>query len=266
MLDAILNATLPAALDPGDWALLALAAFVAGFIDAVGGGGGLVQVPALFGVLPGVPPATLLGTNKLAAAFGTGGAAWRYAREYPVPWRITAPAALAALVASALGAWIVTQVPADTLRKAVPFLLAGVLAWTLIDRTLGVVQVQRALRRQQQVAAGGAGAIGFYDGLFGPGAGTFYKLLFTRGVGFDFLNAAAPSKIANVGSNLGALLLFVVGGHVMWLIGGWMLLFNVVGGQFGARVGLRHGNALIRRAFIAVVLLLVLKTFHDAWL
>lgn len=254
--------------DVSTWALLALAAFLAGLVDAIGGGGGLVQLPALFGLASGVPPATLLGTNKLSAMVGTAGAGWRYARANPVDWKLVGPAALAALLASFAGAWLVTQVPAETLRRAVPFLLLAVLLYTLGNRTLGLEDrvAPRDARTTRRLATAGTGAIGFYDGLFGPGAGTFYKLLFVRVAGLDFLRAAAPSKIVNVGSNVGALLWFAAGGHVLWKLGAWMLVFNLAGGQVGARLGLTFGSALIRRAFIVVVALLVMKTFHDAWL
>jgi uncharacterized membrane protein YfcA len=254
--------------DESLWALLAFAAFAAGFIDAIGGGGGLVQVPALFGLISGVPPAALLGTNKMAAMVGTAGAGWHYARANPVDWRIVAPAAAAAFLLSFCGAWLVTQVPADALRKLIPFLLLAVLAYTLLNRSLGLESgaLLRSERAKRRIATAGTGAVGFYDGVFGPGAGAFYKMVFVRGVGLDFLRAAAPSKIVNVASNLGALILFAASGHVLWLLGAWMMLFNLAGGQFGARVGITFGSALIRRVFILVVALLVLKTFHDAWL
>lgn len=250
------------------YTLLALAAFAAGFIDAIGGGGGLVQVPALFGLMPGAPPAALLGTNKLAAMVGTAGAAWRYARANPVPWRIVLPATMAACIAAFAGAWLITEISADFLRKAVPFVLLAVLLYTLANRTLGVTagEVDADDPGKARTASLGTGIIGFYDGLFGPGAGAFYKMLFVRWVGLDFLRAAAPSKIVNVGSNLGALVLFAAGGHVLWLLGAWMLLFNLLGGQLGARAGLSFGSSFIRKAFIVVVALLVVKTFHDAWL
>lgn len=254
--------------DESLWILLALAAFAAGFVDAIGGGGGLVQVPALFGLMSGVPPASLLGTNKLAAMVGTAGAGWRYARANPVDWRIVAPAAAAAFVASFCGAWLVTQVPADALRKVIPFLLLAVLVYTLANQGLGVDSraFLRGERAKRRIATVGTGAIGFYDGVFGPGAGAFYKMVFVRGVGLDFLRAAAPSKIVNVASNLGALILFAASGHVLWLLGAWMMLFNLAGGQLGARAGLTFGSGFIRKVFIAVVALLVIKTFHDAWL
>jgi len=120
-------------------------------------------------------------------------------------------------------------------------------------------------RREAAIAAAGAGAIGFYDGLFGPGAGAFYKLYFVRALGFDFVNAAAPAKIANVASNLAAVVIFAAKGLVLWRLALAMALFNFIGGQVGSRIALRYGNRLIRWAFIALVGVLIMKSYRDAY-
>lgn len=245
---------------------LAVVAFGAGLVDAVMGGGGMLQVPALFALLPGAAPAVLLGTNKFASSVGTAGAALQYARATPPRWSTVAPAIAAALLLALLGAHVVTQVPAAPMRKLLPFLLLGLLLYNAGNK-LGATHAPHFARGHEAlVAAGGAAAVGFYDGFFGPGAGAFYKLIFVRLLRYDFLHAAAPAKLANLASNLGALPVFILHGAVLWKPALVMAVANFAGGQIGARIALRYGNRFIRLAFIGVVSLLVARTFYDAYL
>lgn len=249
-----------------DFVLLGLAALLAGIVDAVIGGGGMVQLPALFAVYPGAVPAALFGTNKLSAAVGTTGAALQYARNVTAPWPVIVWSASVAFIAAVLGAWAILLLPAEPLRKALPFILLALLIYTLRSR-IGLVHKPRLDRNKEiAVAASGSSAIGFYDGFFGAGTGAFYKLLFVRGLGYDFLNAAAPSKFTNVASNIGAVVVFVIAGQMLWAVAAWMALTNFIGGQIGSRVALRYGSGFIRNAFIVVVSALILKTFYDAYL
>jgi len=226
----------------------------------------MLQVPALFALFPGVAPALLLGTNKLASSVGTGGAALQYARVTAPRWTTVAPVIAAAFLASLLGAYTVTRIPADPLRKALPLLLLALWCYTAFSKA-GLAHAPRYTRhREAAVASSGAAAVGFYDGAFGPGAGAFYKMIFVRALGFDFLNAAAPAKLANVASNLAAILVFTLNGLVLWKLGLAMAVANFVGGQVGSRIALRYGNRLIRWAFLAVVAALAVKTFRDAYL
>jgi uncharacterized membrane protein YfcA len=244
---------------------LAAVAFAAGLVDAVMGGGGMLQVPALFSLVPGMAPAALLGTNKFASALGTAGAAAQYLRSVPPRWSAIAPAVAAAFVFSLAGAYALTRVPAAPMRKALPFILLGLWLTSFFNR-LGLHHAPRhGPAREAAVAGAGAAAVGFYDGFFGPGAGAFYKLVFVRWLGFDFLNAAAPAKLANLASNLGAIPVFILQGAISWPLALSMGLANFLGGQVGARVALRYGNRLIRWAFLAVVAALVLRTFLDAY-
>jgi uncharacterized membrane protein YfcA len=244
---------------------LASVAFAAGLVDAVMGGGGMLQVPALFSLVPGLPPAALLGTNKFASSLGTAGAAAQYLRSVPPRWSAIAPAVAAAFVFSLLGAYAVTRIPAAPMRKALPFILLALWLYSFFNR-LGLHHAPRhGPRREAAVAGAGAAAVGFYDGFFGPGAGAFYKLIFVRWLGFDFLNAAAPAKLANLASNLGAIPVFILQGAIVWQLALAMGLANFLGGQVGARVALRYGNRLIRWAFLAVVGVLVVRTFLDAY-
>lgn len=249
-----------------EWIELGTAAFAAGLVDSIMGGGGMIQLPVLIALLPGAAPAALLGTNKFAACAGTAGAALRYTQATSPRWTTVAPVILAAFGAAAAGAYAVTLVPAGPMRKALPFLLLALWLYTAFTGTGGVHQPRYERRGEALVGAAGAGLVGFYDGIFGPGAGAFYKLVFVRALGFDFLNAAAPAKLANVASNLAALLVFGLQGVILWQIALGMALANFLGGQVGSRIALRYGNRLIRIAFLVVVGALIAKTFGDAYL
>jgi uncharacterized protein len=248
------------------WVALGIAAFGAGVVDAVIGGGGMVQLPALFAFMPGVAPPPLLGTNKLASAIGTTGAALQYARSSAVPWRTVAPCIAVAFVASLAGAYAVTLVPAEPLKMALPFILAALLVYTWASGAGKEHAPKRSPAKAAAIASSGSSAIGFYDGFLGVGTGAFYKLLFVRGLGFDFLRAAAPAKFTNVASNVGAVVAFALTGYIFWALGLFMAGANFAGGQLGARIALRYGNDFIRYAFYVVVSLLIAKTFKDAYL
>lgn len=248
------------------WLGLGIAAFLAGVIDAVIGGGGMLQLPALFAFLPGVAPAPLLGTNKLASAIGTTGAATHYARSVATPWRTIAPSIAVAFFASLLGAYAVTLVPVEPLKKALPFVLLALLIYTWFSRA-GVEHFPKHTQQKAAfIASSGTSVIGFYDGFLGAGTGAFYKSLYVRGLGFSFLHAAAPAKFTNVASNLAAVIVFAVTGHIFWGLGLYMAAANFIGGQVGARMALRFGNNFIRYSFFAIVIVLIVKTFTDAYL
>jgi uncharacterized membrane protein YfcA len=246
--------------------VLSLASLFAGFVDAVGGGGGLVLVPALFGVFPGAAPATLFGTNKAASVWGTGWATWQYASRVQMPWASLWPAALAALVGSGAGAWCVTVADPTLLRRALPFVLLVVLIYTLVRRNLGRVHAPRYQgRTQAAVASAIAFIVGVYDGFFGPGTGSLLVFLFVRLLGFDFLHASASAKLLNTVTNASALLLFAYKGHVWWHLAALMAVANVIGSLIGTRMALRHGAPFVRAVFVCVVALLIVKTVWDGY-
>ncbi len=249
-----------------EYFLLAIAAFLAGLIDAVVGGGGLIQVPALFAVLPQQAPATLLGTNKIAAIFGTGAAAWNYARRVTLVWRVALPASLAALVFAFAGAYTVTHVPADFMRKLLPFILLAVGAYTVAKKDFGETHTPHLSGKKEIIIAFVIGAgIGFYDGFFGPGTGSFLVFLFVRVFGFDFLSASASAKIVNVACNLTALAWFGYSGHVLWIMGLMMAVCQIAGSTVGTRLAIKHGSVFVRKLFLLVVALLICKTTYDAF-
>jgi len=248
-----------------DLLLVTLASGLAGFIDAIVGGGGLVLVPALFAAFPGAAPATLFGTNKGAAIWGTAWAARTYARRVEFNLATLLPACACALAGSGLGAWGVTQVSAQGLRQALPLVLAAVLLYTLARKDLGREHRPRMTLAGERRAAMLIGSgIGLYDGFFGPGTGSFFVFLYVRWLGYDFLNASACAKLLNTATNASALLLFALKGHVWWHLALGMALANVVGSWFGARLALKHGAGFVRGVFIVVVSALILRTAYDA--
>ena len=248
-------------------ATVTLASLFAGFIDAIVGGGGLILVPALFTVFPNAAPATLFGTNKGAAIWGTAWATAQYARRVQLQWSALLPAACAALLGSFAGAWTVTLVNANGLRKALPFILTAVLIYTLVRKDMGSTHAPRHGGRTQALIASAIGlVIGFYDGFFGPGTGSFFVILLVRLLGYDFLNASASAKLLNTATNLSALALFAYKGHVWWHIAAVMAVANVLGSLLGTRLALKHGAGFVRWVFIAVVSALILKTGFDAFL
>jgi hypothetical protein len=249
-----------------DFALLAVAAFVAGLVDAVVGGGGLIQIPAIFAVFPREVPATLLGTNKLASMFGTAVAAVRYTRRVTVAWSTAAPAALAAFALSFIGAWTVTRVPGDFVRSLLPLILLAVAVYTFKEKNLGAVHAPLHSGIKESLLAMGAGAaIGFYDGFFGPGTGSFLIFLFVRFFGFDFLSASAAAKIVNVACNISALIWFGYSGHLIWQLGLTMAVCQIAGSLVGTRLALKHGSGFVRKLFLVVVGLLIVKTAFDTF-
>ncbi|MBL8393358.1 MAG: TSUP family transporter [Candidatus Accumulibacter sp.] len=245
---------------------LSVAALFAGFIDAVVGGGGLIQIPALFNALPGELPATIFGTNKFSSVFGTSSAAWRYARRVEMPWRTTLPAALAAFACSYLGALAVAWLPPAVLRPLILLLLIGAAAYTFVRRDFGGLhRPQHKGRREFVYALILGGVIGFYDGFFGPGTGSFLIFLFIRFFGFDFLHASAAAKVVNVATNLAALGFFIPHGHFLPLLAVLMAGCNVFGSFLGTHLALRHGSAFVRRVFLCVVSLFIVKFAYDTF-
>jgi uncharacterized membrane protein YfcA len=249
-----------------DFTLLACAAFVAGLVDAVVGGGGLIQIPAIFAVLPKEVPATLLGTNKLAAMCGTTVAAAKYARRVNVAWSTAAPAAVAAFVLSFIGAWTVTRVPGDFVRSLLPLILVAVAVYTFKKKDFGSTHAPlHSGTKERMLALGVGAAIGFYDGFFGPGTGSFLIFLFVRFFGFDFLGASAAAKIVNVACNVSALLWFGYSGHLLWQLAALMAVCQICGSLVGTRLALKHGSGFVRKLFLVVVSLLIVKTGWDTF-
>lgn len=247
-----------------EFMVLCAGAFLAGWVDAIVGGGGLIQVPLLFGALPGSSPATLFGTNKLSSVWGTAFAAWRYSRRIAVPWHLALPAAASAFAASYYGALTVALLPKEQLRPLILVLLIGVAVYTFRRKEFGVASAAAMQTGHEPLVAMAIGAaIGFYDGFFGPGAGSFLIFLFVRFLALDFLRASAAAKIVNVATNIAALLYFVPSGNVLWHFGIAMALFNVAGSLWGSHLVLRHGSGFVRKVFLSMAVALILKFAYD---
>ena len=246
--------------------LVTLASGFAGFVDAIVGGGGLIFLPTLFAVFPSAEPATLFGTNKSASVWGTAFASWQYSRRVRVAWRNLLPAAALAMTGSLAGAWLVTQISPDFLRQILPFVLFAVLLYTLLRKDMGREHAPRFSGRTELAATACVGlVIGFYDGFFGPGTGSFFVFVLVRWLGYDFLNASVAAKLLNLSSNLAALALFTFKGHVWWHLALPLALANVAGSLLGTRLALKHGAGIVRGMFLVVVTALICKTSSDAF-
>ena len=247
--------------------LLSLAALLAGFVDAVAGGGGLIQVPALFNALPAESPATIFGTNKGSSIFGTANAAWRYARRIALPWDIALPVSAAAFVFSFVGAATVAWLPKDVVRPLVLAMMIFVVVYTLLKPDFGKLQGRAppADKLRPRALLVGA-ALGFYDGFFGPGAGSFMIFAFVGLFGLDFLRASSAAKIVNLTTNAAALSFFVPSGNILWLTALTMAVFNIAGALVGTRLALRHGGGFVRAIFLVVSTVLIGKFGYDTLL
>lgn len=242
------------------FSLLCAFAFLAGFVDSVVGGGGLVQIPALMILLPGAPIPTLWGTNKLAAVCGTSFATYRYARHVTIDFRVIAPAATIAFVFSILGSRAVTLLRPEFLRPIVLVLLIAVAAYVFFVKDLGLIhKPKHARRRALGIAVVIAAVLGFYDGFFGPGTGSFLIFAFVGIFGFDFLAASASAKLINLATNLGAALYFGATGHILYRLALPMAACNVIGALAGTRLAILKGSRFVRVLFLVVVAALIVR-------
>lgn len=250
------------------WVLvtLCIAAFSAGLIDAMVGGGGLIQIPALFGLLPGHGHATLLGTNKISSVVGTSFAAYRYSKAIAVPWNAVLPATVMALLGAYCGAYVVTQISTEVLRLILPVLLMAVAIYTFFRKDLGGVHAPKLNAKRERIYGCLVGlVIGLYDGFFGPGTGSFLMVAFVVLFGFDFLAATAGAKMVNIACNLASLAWFAPAGHVIVSLGLLMAVFNLAGARVGAGLAIRKGAGFVRKLLLAVVCLLILRTSYDSY-
>jgi uncharacterized membrane protein YfcA len=236
---------------------------VAGFVDSIAGGGGLITIPVLLSF--GMGPQETLGTNKLQATFGSGSAAWHYAAAKAVPLRDCVRGFIFSLLGAALGAVVVQRVDPSFLRKAIPILLIAVAVYTLIRPNLGAKDLHPRMPRVWFDVVFGLG-IGFYDGFFGPGTGTFWAMAYMLGLGFNMTKATGYTKVMNFASNLSSLAFFLVGGKVFFLAGLVMGAGQLTGARFGSRMVIAKGTGFIRPVFVSVVLAITGKLLYDAYI
>ena len=241
-------------------ALLTLAGLAAGFVDAVVGGGGLIQLPALLLGLPNAAPVHVLATNKLASICGTTMASATYYRRVRPDPRTFLPLMALAFVGSAAGAVVASRIPRAAFDPIVLVVLVVVGAYVLLKPSLGGVTALRFTGRHHTLAAMGTGlAVGFYDGALGPGTGSFFVFTLVGLLGYSFLEASAKARLANWATNLAALCVFVPQGAVLWGVGLSMGLANLVGGYLGARVAVSRGAGFVRVFFVLVVSAFVVR-------
>ena len=242
---------------------LSLFALLAGFVDAVVGGGGLIQLPALFIFLPqplAESVAGVFGTNKLSSICGTGMAVIQYSRHVRIPWHLMVPAGLAALVFSFLGARTVSRIEAPALKPLILVLMIGVATYTFWRKDFGNLHApQFTAHRERQFGILVGMAIGFYDGFFGPGTGSFLIFIFIGLFGFDFLTASASAKVINFATNLSAVSYFAATGHIYYQFAMPMGVCNMLGSLAGSRLAILKGNAFVRAFFLVVIAGMILR-------
>ncbi len=245
---------------------LCLFAFLAGFIDSIVGGGGLIQTPAMLIFLPQVPISSLLGTGKLAAISGTSAALMRYRKSVQINWANILPTALTAFVFSFIGARAVSSIPTEMLRPVILVLLIGVAIYTFFRKDFGSLHAPRLTETKEKLYGVVVGlAIGFYDGFFGPGTGSFLMFIFIGLFGFNFLAASASAKVVNIATNLSALLYFMFTDQVLYHIGIPMAICNMLGSTVGARLAIKQGTGFVRIFFLVVVTGIIAKFAYDSF-
>ncbi len=239
---------------------LLAASFFAGFIDSIAGGGGLIQLPALLIGLPKSETAEVLGTNKLSAVFGTTTAAALYRKQIKPDPKILIAMGVPAFLGSAGGAVLASKIPTSSMRPMVLMLLIIVAIYTWFKPDLGKFENLRHLpKRRVQIAAIAGVVIGFYDGIFGPGTGSFLMLILVASLGYAFITASAIAKVVNVATNVGAIMVFGVNGAVLWQIGIILGIANISGAVIGARLAIKGGSTLVRKVFLLVTMALIVK-------
>ncbi|RDI50959.1 TSUP family transporter [Nocardia mexicana] len=248
-------------MDLADWAALLTAATAAGWVDAVVGGGGLIILPTLLLVAPTIAPQTALGTNKIAAFSGTSAAVVTFARKVPMRWRLLLPGAAIAAVTAAAGSAAVALIDREYFIPIVMAVLIGVAIFVTARPSIGVTMATDPPTRRKTilVVALAAGLIGAYDGLLGPGTGTFLIITFATMLGTEFVRAAAMAKVINCGSNLGALIFLGSTGHVIWTLGLAMAAANIAGSVVGSRMALARGAGFVRAVLLVVVIGMVIR-------
>ncbi|MGL4207698.1 MAG: TSUP family transporter [Aeromonadaceae bacterium] len=243
-------------------ALLALSALVAGFIDAIAGGGGLITLPALLAA--GLTPAQALGTNKLQSSFGSFSATWYFARRGHIDFSQMRLAIVLTFIGSALGSLLVQRLDASALSRVIPFLLIGFALYFLLSPRVGDKDSQRRISITAFACSIGLG-IGFYDGFFGPGTGSFFALGFVALAGFNLAKATVHSKLLNFTSNLASLLFFALGGKIVWVVGFSMALGQLIGARLGSKMVIHQGGKLIRPLIVIMSLLMCGKLLYQQY-
>ena len=239
---------------------LCIAAATAGFFDAIAGGGGLIQLPALLVGLNKSSVVEVLGTNKFAAIFGTANAANRYRKGVAIDKKLLIKMALPAFLGSMGGAQLASHVPTKQMRVVVLIALIAIAIYTALNPKIGHEESAKPSKWIPSIAGL---AIGFYDGIFGPGTGTFLMAVLVGVLGYSFLSASAIAKFTNVATNLAALIIFAKHGAILWGIGIALAISNVIGSTIGSHMAIKGGSPLVRKVFLFMTTLLIAKVGYD---
>jgi uncharacterized membrane protein YfcA len=243
---------------------LALAAGFAGFVDAIAGGGGLIQLPALLIGISHKPLPMILGTNKVPSIFGTSSSAIAYFRKVRPDLHATLFMAIPAFIGSVSGARLAASVPKSYFQPVIVLLLISVATYTWKKPELGMHESLRFTNKLRNLMLAGCGlVIGFYDGIFGPGTGTFLVFILVGLIGYHFLKASATAKLVNISTNLGAIISFQFTGHIWWRLGLLLAIANITGATVGARLAIHGGSPLVRKAFLIITTVLIAKVGYD---
>ena len=246
---------------------LALASGFAGFVDAMAGGGGLIQLPALLIGLPNKELPLILGTNKVPSIFGTAAAARNYFKNIKPDIPLTVSMMGPAFIGSITGAAFAATVPKDFFKPFIVFLLITVAIYTWRKPALGMNENLKFTHKKRLLFVALIGLlIGFYDGIFGPGTGTFLVFFPVSGIGYAFLKASATAKLVNIATNAGAILSFQLTGHIWWQLGLLLAFANVLGAVIGSRLAIKGGSPLVRKVFLAVIFLLIARVAWDTFI
>jgi uncharacterized protein len=247
--------------------ILATFSFLAGFIDAIVGGGGLIQLPSILLSFPKMPVPMLMGTNKIAALAGTSLSAVQYAKRIKFDYKVLLVLGLTAAVFAYLGASLLSYLDIKLLRPIVLGILIIMFFYTFFKKELGVNN-EKEISLNKQILLGGliAAITGFYDGFFGPGTGSFLVLGFVSILGFDFLKASAYAKVVNCFTGIGALILFVKDGNYILFVAILMAVCNIAGNFVGLKMAFKNGNSFVRKIFLLVVALLIVRYAYDIFL
>jgi uncharacterized membrane protein YfcA len=241
-----------------------VAAFSAGFVDAIAGGGGLIQLPALLISFPDREVAEVAGTNKLGSIFGTSAAALNYRRNIKTDPKLLLAMVLPAFIGSGSGSLLATKISTEQLKVAIVVMLVAVFAYTLARPDLGKVEVLKgAAKRQRTVGAIAGLTVGFYDGFIGPGTGTLLMIVLVAALGFAFIGASAIAKVVNVATNFASILVFGISGSIMWVVGLAVGICNLAGGIIGSRVAIRRGSDFVRKFYLVVTFALIVRVLFD---
>ncbi len=235
-------------------------AFIAGFIDAIAGGGGLITIPAL--LMTGMPPAMALGTNKLQACGGSFSASLYFLRRRTVNLKEVWFLLLMTFIGAVIGTILIQAVDSTLIKKVIPFLVLAIGLYFLFTPKLGDEDRQKRISYSAFALSAGLG-IGFYDGFFGPGTGSLLSLAFVTLLGFNLAKATAHAKVLNFTSNLASLIFFLLGGQIMWTVGLAMMFGQIIGANFGAKMVLSKGKALIRPMVVIMSFIMTAKMAYD---